>query len=131
MKIRKNVALFTLGGLVYMGLELLWRRRTHWSMFLAGGICFLLIGKLEHTKPRLPPLPRALVGAGIITMVELAAGLLFNRDWTVWDYRTQPGNFLGMICPLFSILWIPMATVAARIYLHLEQKLERYKIFSK
>mgnify|MGYP007039094459 CR=1 FL=1 len=35
----------------------------------------------------------------IITTVELAAGLIFNRDYAVWDYRGIPGNFCGQICP--------------------------------
>ena len=73
------VGLFLLGGGGYVALELLYRGRSHYSMFLAGGICFLLLGKLEEVRPRLPGIFRPLAGAGIITMVELAAGLLFNR----------------------------------------------------
>jgi len=59
-------------------------------------------------------------GAGIITMVELAAGLLFNRDYRVWDYRDQPGNWLGQICPVFSLLWIGAAALVLLIYDPLE-----------
>ena len=73
--------LFFLGGAGYVLLELLYRGRSHYSMFLAGGVCFLLLGKLEEVEPRLPGVIRPLVGAGIITTVELAAGLIFNRDY--------------------------------------------------
>ena len=79
--------LFFLGGAGYVLLELLYRGRSHYSMFLAGGVCFLLLGKLEEVEPRLPGVIRPLVGAGIITTVELAAGLIFNRDYAEWDYR--------------------------------------------
>lgn len=115
MKIRKTTALFGLGGAAYVLLELLWRGRSHISMFCAGGICMVLIGKLEEAEPRLPLPLRILTGAGIITMVELAVGLLVNRQYTVWDYRGMPGNFLGQICPAFCLAWIPLSALAGRI----------------
>ena len=108
--------LFALGGAGYMGLELLWRGYSHGSMFFAGGTCFLLLGALDRARPRLPTLPRAAVGAGIITMVELAAGLAVNRSYQVWDYRPLPGNYLGQICPQYSLLWIPVAAGAMGLY---------------
>lgn len=92
-------------------------------MFVAGGICFLLIGHLGAVRPRLPLIPRALVGAGIITMVELAAGLMVNRSYQVWDYRDRPGNFLGQICPGFTLLWIPVALAAMLIYEGLDRRI--------
>ena len=107
-----------------MTLELLWRGRSYGSMFLAGGICFLMIGHLTKVRPRLPLLFRAVTGAGIITMVELAAGLLVNRSFGVWDYRDQPMNFLGQICPVFSLLWIPAAMAAEVLYRGLEEYLD-------
>ena len=123
MKFWKQTALFCLGGFAYVGLELCYRGRSHSSMFAAGGICFLLLGHLGKVKPRLPLLPRAIVGSGIITMVELVAGLLVNRGYEVWDYRDHPGNFLGQICPLFSAIWIPVAMLAFFLYDALDRKL--------
>lgn len=125
MKIWKKSVLFYLGGCAYMCVELIWRGWSHGSMFLAGGVCFLLIGHLGEVRPRLPLHWRALTGAGIITMVELAAGLICNRGYQVWDYRDQPGNFLGQICPLFSLLWIPIALAAMGLYVLLCRRLER------
>lgn len=116
MKIKKNAILFCLGGGAYTALELLWRGWSHISMFVTGGLCFLLIGGLEKAKPRLPLPLRMLTGAGIITMLELAAGLLVNRDYTVWDYRGQPGNFLGQICPVFCLLWVPVSLLAITLF---------------
>ena len=125
MKIWKQAVLFYLGGCAYMGLELLWRGRSHGSMFMAGGICFLLIGHLNHVRPRLPLLPRAVAGAGIVTMVELAVGLLCNRNFDVWDYRHRAGNFLGQICPAFSILWIPVSLLALGLHQVLGRRIDR------
>ena len=125
MEFLKKGALFSLGGLAYCGLELLWRGRTHYSMFLAGGTSLLLLGKLNRAEPKLPLFLRAVVGSGIITIVELSAGLIFNRSYTVWDYRDQWGNWLGQICPLFSLLWIGIAALVLLIYDPLEKLVDR------
>ena len=117
--------MFLVGGFGYVGLELLWRGRSHISMFLAGGASLLLVGQLNHVKPKLPLPLRAVAGAGIITMVELAAGLLFNRDYTVWDYRSLPGNWLGQICPRFFLLWVVLAALVLLIYDPLEKLVDR------
>ena len=114
MKIARNTVLFALGGSAYVGLELLWRGRSHISMFGAGGLCFLLLGKLRETK--LPSLLKPVAGAAVITGVELGTGLLVNRDYHVWDYRPLPGNFRGQICLPFSLLWIPVSALGMGLY---------------
>lgn len=121
MKFWRQTVLFYLGGCLYVGLELLWRQRSHWSMFLAGGICFVILGQLRRL--RLPPLFRAAIGALAITLVELAAGLLVNRSYRVWDYRGLPGNLWGQICPLFTLLWVPVALIAMGLHKVLERRL--------
>ena len=123
MKIWKQTILFYLGGCAYVVLELLWRGRSHGSMFVAGGTCFLLLGWLNSARPRLPLLLRIPMGALVITMVELGIGLAVNRDHGVWDYRGHPGNFLGQICPLFTVLWIPVSAAAMVLYSFLERGL--------
>ena len=125
MKIWKQSVLFYLGGCAYTGLELLWRGRSHGSMFVAGGVCFLLIGQLNHVRPRLPLPLRAMAGAGIVTMVELGIGLLCNRNFEVWDYRDQAGNFLGQICPVFTALWIPVSLLALGLHRLLSRRMDR------
>ena len=113
--VRKG-AMFLLGGGAYIALELLWRGRSHVSMFAAGGLCLLLIGELEEQSGDLPLPVRMLVDAGVITLVELATGLLVNRDYHVWDYRSVPINFKGQICLPFSLLWVPVSWIGMRIY---------------
>ena len=114
MKIARFLGYFALGGGAYVGLELLWRGRSHASMFAAGGICFLALGKIRNTKLQKPLKP--LVGAGVITAVELLTGLLVNRDYHVWDYRGLPGNFRGQICLPFSLLWIPVSWLGMGLF---------------
>ena len=123
MELKKKALLFSVGGVGYVGLELLWRGRSDVSMFLAGGTCFLLLGGLNRVKPRLPLLARSVAGAGIITGVELLAGLLANRDYRVWDYRGMPLNFYGQICLPFSLLWIPVSLGALLLHDRLERRI--------
>ena len=116
MRFLKTGVLFCLGGAAYGLLELLWRGRTHGSMIVTGGLCFVLIGRLGKVPSPLPLLPRALVGAGIITMLELCCGMIVNRTYAVWDYRQVPLNFLGQICLPFTLLWIPVSFFAILLY---------------
>lgn len=117
----KQTALFAIGGGIYVGLELLWRGRSHISMFAAGGVCFLLLGGLRHLRLR----ERLLLGPLVITAVELGVGLLVNRDYTVWDYRDVPGNFLGQICPAYCLLWLPLSLAAMALYPQVAGLLDR------
>ena len=121
MKYTKELAFFALGGSVYVGLELLWRGRSHISMYGAGGLSFLLLGKLGEKKLPLPL--RAAAGTGIITAVELGTGLIVNRDYRVWDYRQHRGNFLGQICPEYCALWMPLSLGAMEAYRWLDRGL--------
>ena len=121
MGMGKKILMFTIGGLGYVGLELLWRGRSHYSMFLAGGTCFLLLGQLGK-RTRLAPV-HALGGAGIITAVELITGLLANRDYSVWDYRQMPFQFMGQFCLGYSLLGVPLSLGAVTLYRVLDQKI--------
>ena len=123
MRFWRKTLLFALGGVCYFALEMLWRGWSHGSMFLAGGVCFLLLGRLEMTRPRLPLWGRALLGAMVITAVELAAGLLVNRRYQVWDYRDQFGNFHGQVCIGFSLLWLPVSVAAMALYRKLAKQI--------
>ena len=112
----KNTVLFTIGGGTYVSLELLYRGRSHWTMFALGGGCFLAIGQLGRSCPRLSPAVRAVIGSFICTAGELLTGLVFNRDYAIWDYRELPLNFRGQICLPFSLLWVPLSALGAEIF---------------
>ena len=98
---------FLTGAVAYPALEMLWRGRTHASMALAGGAGMLLIRCVSRVKAGL--LPRSvLCGAGI-TVIEYAAGRLFNRTHRIWDYRRMPLNLQGQICLPYSLLWCALS----------------------
>ena len=123
MLILKNAALFTIGGGAYTSLELLFRRRSHISMFFLGGGCFLVLGRMWERTARWRLLPRMTLGSALCTAGELATGLTVNRDFSVWDYRALPGNFRGQISPLFSGLWMLLTPVAGVLYRWCDRRL--------
>ncbi len=123
MKILRNTLCFIIGGCAYVGVELLWRGRSHESMFLAGGSCFLLLGKTDRVLRNRSVPVKALAGAGLITAVELMAGFAVNRSYGVWDYRDVPGNFLGQICLPYSLLWMPVSLGGMYLYRRLDKLL--------
>ncbi len=108
MAIRRNLALCLTGGVLYYLAETLGRGHSHWTMFVLGGLCFVLVGALNEVLPWELPLPlQMLAGAAIITALEFATGCIVNLwlGWDVWDYSHLRGNLLGQISPEFSVLW--------------------------
>ena len=65
---------------------------------------------------RIPLAFQLLASSAVITGLELATGLLVNRDYSVWDYRSVSYNYLGQICLPFSLLWIPVSLFAMHLY---------------
>ena len=125
MKFLKKCILFYLGGMSYMTLEFLWRGRSHGSMFALGGTCFLLLGQLYKRCRRICLSFKMLIGATIITGLELLTGLLVNRSYDIWDYRKLPCQFLGQISLVFSLLWVPVSLGAMLLYEQAERIVKR------
>ncbi len=121
MRKLKKLLFFLLGGGTYTLIELLWRGRSHWSMFLLGGGCFLSLGRLE--KQQLPKPLQPVAGSAMITAGELMTGLLVNRDHSVWDYRRMPLHFLGQICLPYSLLWMPLSLAAIWLYRWMDRRI--------
>ena len=126
MKIWRKAVLFYLGGTVYMTLEFLWRGKSHGSMFLLGGLCFSLLGKLRSSLPRVPIWAKTVLGAAMITALELATGFLVNRQYAVWDYRNMPYHYRGQICLPFSLLWMPLSLAGMYLHSFMQRRLDRY-----
>lgn len=115
MRWLRPLILFGIGSFLYVLIELFTRGRSHWSMFLVGGMAFYLIGCInEYTRRDLAMRWQMAAGAIIITLLELIAGIIVNiiLGWNVWDYSNLPGNLLGQICPQFTVLWFLLSAVA-------------------
>ena len=135
-KILKYMILFLIGGLVYFGIEIMYRGYSHWTMFILGGICFIALGNINNVLSWDTPLiTQSLIGAGIITVLEYITGYIVNirLGWNVWDYSNMLFNLNGQICLLFSLMWTIVSIVGIitddylRYFLFKEEK-PRYQI---
>lgn len=119
---KKNTAIFLIGAIGYGLIETLYRGFTHWTMLLTGGIIFVIIYHVYAKNEKAPLWQKCLIGAFIITIIELAAGCIVNLwlGWNVWDYSAYTFNFLGQVCLVFTFMWfllcIPLSYIAS--YLH-------------
>lgn len=111
----KYLFLMFLGGSIYCGIEVVYRGYSHISMFVVGGICFLLIGLINELLDWNMWIEQQIfIGLTSVLTVEFFAGCIVNL-WlglNVWDYSNLPFNLLGQICLPFAILWIPIILVA-------------------
>lgn len=111
----KFLILLSTGGAIYAIFEILFRGRTHWSMFLVGGICFVLIGGLNNWFSwEMSIFRQMLISAVIVTAVEFISGIILNiwLGWNVWDYSNMTLNILGQICLPFTVLWFFLSFIA-------------------
>ena len=124
-KLKKYALLFTIGAIGYGAIEVVWRGNTHWSMLIAGGICFILFSLVAEKFKEKNILLKAAICAVGVTAVEFVFGVIFNimLKMNVWDYSHIPLNLLGQVCPLFTILWagiaiafLPLAEVINKDY---------------
>ena len=128
-KLVKFLILLSSGGLIYVLIEFLYRGRSHWSMFLVGGICFVLIGGLNNWFPWNWSILRQMgISAAIVTAVEFVSCILLNMvlNLDVWDYSNMPFNIIGQICLPFTVAWYILSLLAIVLDDHL-----RYWIFGE
>lgn len=111
--------LFTFGALAYPAIELLWRKRTHPTMALAGGSAMLLLNAVE--KRLRSKAVRYIAGCVGLTALELIFGLLFNNKHKIWDYSKKKGNLAGQICPAFAAAWLLLCLPGYAICRHLRR----------
>lgn len=113
--IGKYAILYAIGGLIYEGIEIAARGHTHWTMFLVGGLCFVLVGGINNwiSWDMLFEL-QMLIGGAVITCVEFFSGMIINVYFglNVWDYSNRAFNLMGQICLLFSLAWCLLSAVA-------------------
>ncbi len=111
----KPLVLFSVGGAIYIMIEMLWRGYSHWSMLIVGGLCFVMIGLInEYYSYDIPLIWQMMIGACIVTAVEFVSGCIINL-WlglNVWDYSDMPFNIWGQVCLPYMVLWSLLSGVA-------------------
>lgn len=124
-KCLKALCLFCIGGGLYVLLELLWRRRSHWVMFAVGGVCFHAIGVIYRKFSRFHLLIKCALSALAVTVAECISGCICNLHFhmKIWDYSRMPLNFKGQVCLLYTVLWGILSIPASVVYQRLEKTL--------
>jgi len=136
-RIEKYSILFYVGGSSYLTVEMFYRGYSYRTMFFAGAIAFLLIGGINNWLPwKMPFLLQAVIGAVLVTTVELIFGLIFNvwLGYAFWDYSHLPLNLFGQICALYGLLWVPLSALGIVLddylrWLLWRDEKPRYKLF--
>ena len=124
--ILRTVTLWLWGGFLYYVIEVAWRGYSHPTMFIIGGLCFLLLGGINNWFTwNMSIITQALVGAGAITFTEFISGVIINHGLSlnVWDYSAMPLNLAGQICLAYSLLWIPLSVIGIFLDDYLRWKL--------
>ena len=121
--------LLCMGGTLYVIIEMIGRGHSHWTMFIVGGLCFLLVGALNNRIGwDFPVEYQCLIGAVLVTIIEFISGYIINikLGWDVWDYSNMPFNVMGQICLPFTILWIFVSFLAILV----DDQI-RYRVFNE
>ena len=133
---KKYFILGIIGGAVYVLLEMLWRGYSHWTMFLLGAVCFILIGLVNEVfEWDTPLILQMFCGCAIITALEFITGCIVNLwlGWDVWDYSQYKFNVLGQISLRSSVGWYFLSLVGIVLddyirYRFFGEEKPRYKI---
>ena len=115
-KLIEYLVIFLIGGCVYYCIEILWRGYSHYSMFILGGLCLIIIGLLNEGlfPEKFGLISQMLMGSVIITVLEFITGMIVNvwMGLNIWDYSDMPLNIMGQICLPFTIAWFFISGVA-------------------
>ena len=125
----KYIVLFLIGGATYFLIEILWRGYSHWTMFLLGGLCFLIVGAINNFLPwEMYFEVQSILGAIIITIFEFIVGVIVNiiLKWNIWNYATIPFNIMGQVCLPFSLIWVILSAAIIIVDDYI-----RYKLFKE
>lgn len=123
--LKKETIIFLIFGFLYICLELLYRGRTHISMFFVGGLCGVLIGLINDNTPDMPLFYQCILGTTIVTLIEFISGCYLNiyLGLGIWDYSHVPFNLLGQVCLPFSIIWMFLSIPVIYLDDYLKNKL--------
>ena len=136
-RIPEYLFLFYFYGATYVTIEVFFREHSHWTMFLLGALCGILIGKLnEFISWEMSFILQSIIGGLIVTILEFIWGYILNikLGLNLWDYSNMWGNIKGQICPLFSVCWCVISGVAIILddylkYWFFDEEKPKYKLF--
>jgi uncharacterized membrane protein len=123
--LKEYIIVYIIGAIAYPIVEIFARGFTHWTMSVAGGICFVLVYVINLKYGNYKLWIRCLLSALSITAVEFIFGIIVNYflKWSVWDYSKIPFNVMGQICPLFTFYWLLLSLPLIGFCIYLKNRL--------
>lgn len=131
---------YCFGGGVYMTMELLYRQYTTYHMFYLAGLItlFILLGN-EWLSYETDFSLQVLLCGTCALIGELICGLIFNVDYSIWDYRQLKFNLFGQIQLYFALIWYALSAIFIPILDYIDyyifpnnnKQKPYYKIFGK
>ncbi|MFR6590199.1 MAG: hypothetical protein ACLURV_08840 [Gallintestinimicrobium sp.] len=123
----RPLILWMIGGLIYTLLEIVTRGRSHWTMFIVGGLCFYLIGLINEVIPwKMAFWKQCVIGSFVVTGSNL---FRLYRKLVAWlerlDYSNMPQSS-GTDMLAVSLLWVLVSGIAVILDDHL-----RYWLFGE
>lgn len=121
--------IYTMGAMGYGLLETLWRGYTHWSMTIAGGLCFMLVYGINARHKGWQIWKKCMAGAITVAAVEFIIGCIVNiiLGWEVWDYSDMPFSIMGQVCLGFCGLWFLLCIPIISLSDLLQKKIFGYR----
>ncbi|MGI6008429.1 MAG: putative ABC transporter permease [Ruminococcus sp.] len=126
----KYTSLFVFCGLSYVGLELLFRHTSDYTMFILAGLCgtlFLSILNNFYTYDT-DYVFQVIICGTMCTLSEWICGKLVNFDYHIWDYRNLPFSSPdGQINLFFALAWYLICALFIPLLDYIEWKVFHYK----
>lgn len=77
---------------------------------------FTISALIQTAVPNASPIVVILLIGITMNVIEFIGGYVLLKCFNtrLWDYRDQPGNIMGIFCPLFAVIW---TVIGAAYYL--------------
>lgn len=126
-----TVAIFLFSGSVYYAMEIVFKKshKSHWTMFILAGLAgaIFIDGLNNLFSYEMDFLLQIFICSTSITIGELIVGLIWNQDYSIWNYTNMPFNYMGQICLPFYFLWMLLSAIFIPFLDYIEWKVFDYK----
>lgn len=129
LNLMKYFLMMCFGGYIYVTLELIYRQRSAVEMMYCASIVTLFMILLNNVYTyEMDYLLQCVISTIVCTGIEWLFGIIFNRDYAIWDYRDMPlSSPDGHICVPFMIIWFVISVLCIPLLDYIEWKLFNYK----
>ena len=101
---------FTAEGAAAVAIVLLLHPASRWLVKKTGGRVWLAV------------ILSFLLNALVCTSIDFTTGMIANQDYSLWDYRALPFNFMGQVCLQNSMVYSIAATLIVWVFYPLMDK---------